>query len=80
MMPEKINACVEKWTRYKDAPIPDYTSEDGRFRLFKSGAVGWHLQDRKSPKHPKPVFYPFSLKNGKEEAERRCRKEDYDGR
>lgn len=33
------------FTKRKDAPIADYTSKDGKYRIYKSEKYGWTVQD-----------------------------------
>jgi len=56
-----------KWERYKEAPIPDYHSTDGRWRIYK-GHLGWCLQDRRSPDHPEPIYYLTTMADAKHAA------------
>ena len=58
-----------KWHRNKEAPIPDYVSEDGRWRIFKKTRVGWCVQEWN--KSIDILFYTFSLKSAKDWVENR---------
>lgn len=66
-----------KWKRDTDAPIPNYYSLDGRFRIYRSTNLEcWVLQDYMTGINPKtlsyePVFYGDSLADAKKEAEHR---------
>lgn len=52
-----------KWRRIKEAPIPDYLSEDGRWRIFKKTRVGWCVQEWN--KSIEILFYAASFKDAK---------------
>ena len=65
----KMSKQSIKWEKNAHAPIPDYNSADGRWRIFKSTPRRcWCLQDRHDPIHPEPIYFTYSLADTKAEA------------
>ena len=62
----KVNSI--KWEKNKYAPIPDYSSTDRRWRIFKSQHRGWCLQDRCNQNHPEPILFTGTMRDAKSAA------------
>ena len=68
-MTNKGNITIKiQYKRDKYAPIPDYHSTDGRWRIYKAWHSNWRLQDRTSPDHPDPILYAGKMAECKAEA------------